>query len=470
MKRKQAYRRSYLQAISMQAEHKLVNFITMYELMIGIRNYKKAVLDASFFEKKAEKNLKQFVRYIYRIPFYRKRFRACGLKKSDIQKPEDLKKLPVLTKEEYRQWIVRETKKNPAKYRHYLTKATSGSTGKPLKLYVKPKDTAFDVANNYRTIWIQGRNYPMFRGKVAEIQISDAGPHIERHSFVQKLGLFRTYKISVQEGYAKALQQFNRIKPDFIWGYKSEMLGMFQYAREHGIACHPVRCAASRGEQFDPAARRIIDEAFGRPSVFDVYGSEEVGLFAADRIDTPGHYMVWQDTHAVRVVDGVRNTDGSVTGQIAVTSYFHKAFPVVNYLLEDTVTLKTENHMQYITAIQGRCNDYVYGFSGKKYGGKVFWDLLNILVDCANIVRQHRIVQDRIGYLNWYIVLDRDCEAHREMVRTMIHKQEAELLNNDFAITILWKRFLRPDGNGKMRLLTCHVSQEVQFAGSVSRG
>ena len=175
------------------------NLFTLLMLIRGIWIYKMNIHFPGYMKNKQEKRIKKFVKYIYSIPFYRKRFDDYGLTVQDIQTAEDFDKLPYLSKEDLRNWIDKEVNDNPEKYSKRIINKTSGSTGIPIILYDTPLGWASDVANLYRAAMIQKKGYNPIWGKLAHIYTRSA---TEKHSIVQKLGLFRSYKISIQDIYS----------------------------------------------------------------------------------------------------------------------------------------------------------------------------------------------------------------------------------------------------------------------------
>ena len=88
--------------------------------------------DEELYRYKEEKFLKLFRRAITKSKFYKEFYRNAGIGINDIQSLEDIKKLPVLTKE-----MVRKNYKDILTVpRWKVTKAhTSGTTGTPLTLF-----------------------------------------------------------------------------------------------------------------------------------------------------------------------------------------------------------------------------------------------------------------------------------------------------------------------------------------------
>ena len=88
-----------------------VNLRTFSDLILLTRTCIIAEKKPAYWKRVQQKNIVDFVRYIYEIPFYRERFRQAGIGPDDIVTAEDFLKLPPLTRDEYRNWIEEEEKK-----------------------------------------------------------------------------------------------------------------------------------------------------------------------------------------------------------------------------------------------------------------------------------------------------------------------------------------------------------------------
>jgi hypothetical protein len=110
------------------------------------RNYYKSYLvqkeirklPLSEIKKIQWKRLKKLLDYAYENnEFYKEYFESVNLEPRDIQKPEDLLKLPITEKKNYRQHFDKIISKNLNK-KDYVITTTSGSTGEPFTHYMDP--------------------------------------------------------------------------------------------------------------------------------------------------------------------------------------------------------------------------------------------------------------------------------------------------------------------------------------------
>ncbi|TRZ79963.1 hypothetical protein D4R86_05100 [bacterium] len=82
-----------------------------------------------------EKRLRFVVRYAYDfVPFYHRKFRESGIFPGDIKNIVDLKKLPIITKDEFRSVSFSERVSREFVGEKLRILQTSGSTGRPLKI------------------------------------------------------------------------------------------------------------------------------------------------------------------------------------------------------------------------------------------------------------------------------------------------------------------------------------------------
>ncbi len=147
--------------MSLKSQNKHKKFLAWKVLVKRWRTLNLAIKDPHYWVVAQNKEIRDFVEYIYQIPFYRKRFDEAGVKPAAIKVREDFKKLPPLTKEEYRAWILEETL-DKSKVKDWMYRQTTGSSGTPLDLYSLPTDRAAEIANLSRCALIQQKGFNPF--------------------------------------------------------------------------------------------------------------------------------------------------------------------------------------------------------------------------------------------------------------------------------------------------------------------
>ena len=432
---------------------KLLNLYVFKDLIKRKKTLKRAVKDPTYWITAQNKEIADFVKYIYKIPFYRKRFDEAGIGPDDIKTGEDFKKLPPLTKEEYRAWLLEETKDKNA-YKDWMHRQTTGSSGTPLDLYSLPTDRAAEIANLFRCALLQDKGYNPFTGRIFSTMVPK--PKAKKKI---SIGPTNIQKSSISEP-DELVEAYNDARPDFYYGNKTAVLMIAQYALEHNIKLHTPKCVGSISEALDDNARRMINRAYGPGRLFDIYGCAEVGNFAVDRASEPGKHLIWNDTHVANLYNkkAVEGQDNAYTGQLMLTSLIHRGFPLVNYIVGDTVEITYEDGVPYITRILGRTNDVIKNADGSSFK----WMHINRIMFGITDITQFRIVQKTYTDITFVLASQDMSDERKAEIEDTITKRAREIFGEDMNkkaknITFEWHDRIPPDPTGKIRILVSEV-------------
>ena len=185
-----------------------------------------------------EKRVRALVKRAYEVPFYRERFERAGIRPEDIRTGEDLVKLPMLTKDELREWMSEESRKE--KYKNWIADTTSGSTGKPLTILFSPREKAYMKANWMRVMMCTGYN-PFFGKTMSRINAHDENAG-GRDTFLQRFGILRRKYVDQYAPEAEVIDAINEYKPDWLYMNKTEMMRLVLYSSRTGKKIfHPFR-------------------------------------------------------------------------------------------------------------------------------------------------------------------------------------------------------------------------------------
>ena len=440
--------------MSIEFEFKHKKLMAWLQVLKVWRTLNRAKKNPHYWVEVQNKCIPEFVEYIYTIPFYKKRFEEVGLKPTDINKREDFTKLPPLTKEEYREWLLEETK-DKSKFKYWMHRQTTGSSGTPLDLYSLPGDRAAEIANLSRCALLQGKGFSPFFSRLFSTMTPKVGEAKNKWWSFPYAG-----KMSSIASPEELVKGYNEARPDFYHGNKTAVLAIAQYALEHDIPLHRAKCVASISEPLYDTDRETMNRAYGNDVVFDIYGCAETGSFAADTWKTPGKHTIWNDTHVVNLycpekVDGKNNV---YSGQLMITSLIHRGFPLVNYLVGDTIELTIEDEVPYITKILGRTNDVI-----KNVDGTLFkWMHINRIMFGLTDIAQFRIIQKDLTELLFVLAACGMSENRKKEVEKQIKEKAVEYFGQDMnstgkIIRFEWCDRIPPDPTGKIRVLISEV-------------
>jgi len=274
-------------------------------------------------------DLKRVINYAYdNVPFWRTKFKECGLKASDVGTLSDLNKLPIVRKDDIKRNVSQmiSTKFDKERLRKIVT---SGSTGRPLTFYISSTEDEFRKARHLRANIVCGQK---FRDRWVVI----TSPH--RFEKIPRLPrLLRIYAmdaLSVFENPSKQLLLVEEMKPDVLEGYSSSLYLLAKEARKRGVETIRPRIMFSGAELIDDPSRHFIEEVFDA-TLYDQYATVEFERTAWQCPEKTGYHMD-ADALIMQFVDknGEEVSEGE-RGEIVCTSLFNYAMPLIRYAVGD---------------------------------------------------------------------------------------------------------------------------------------
>ncbi len=240
--------------------------------------------------------LQQILRHAYKnVHYYRKIFDERGLKPDEIEQPNDLRKLPILTRDDVRQYFRELQATNMGQYEPYL-RHTGGSTGTPLEFY---NDKVFRWEESLLVArfrhWMQlGFEHPksvVMRNKTDFSPVDEGvAPHQQLDNSLY-LSAFHL-KGDKLDDYISRIRAF---RPRLIWSYPSALYVLAEHMRENGappIAC--LKAISTSAETLFPHFRKTM------ASCWSAQACRIRGSFANSRsimvippITTPRTCLAW---------------------------------------------------------------------------------------------------------------------------------------------------------------------------------
>lgn len=354
-------------------------------LVVENATFKRTFLELNKFEhlSAAEQNQKQFkllkdtLIYAYEhVPYYKKLFNQVNFDPFRMQKAEELKKLPLLTKDmaiEAKEQMYSDENIN------YFESLTGGSSGRSLKVLLDKdsiyKERAF--INQYlakfgfnpkksRTLAIMGHNkgedyyYSPLKNEMA-------------------VSPFRLFDESRFEMVWKAVEKF---QPDIISGYPSGIY-MFAQLMERYNKQRKFQLVDFFAENYTEEMKSYVEKIMQCRAVAN-YGHTERAVFAT--LYDKGYLF-----HKMYGYTEFLPTETEGEFQVVCTGFISRKMPLIRYVTDDVVRF-TEGEYAYI---QGHKTSEACLLS--KTGTKIFKGALTLHVNAFNKVRQYQYVQYEQG-------------------------------------------------------------------------
>jgi phenylacetate-CoA ligase len=288
--------------------------------------------------------------------FYRNLFDSISLNPRDIKNKNDLRKIPVVTKELIRNNFPDAlTNKSALKNLRYSKTATSGSTGRQL---------IYNITNEaYGLIFtagLRGWYWGGFKLGDTYIKISQN----KRHSILKKTqdlvnrGLVYSHEYN-DEGCKNFIDIFKKVKPEYLRSYPEPLIFLSNYIRKKDIELQLLKTIFTTGNILTTEARELIESTF-QTHILDSMSCEGSALF----FECPTHtcYHVSDEYAITEIIDDEGNeVKPGETGRVVTTDLWNLATPFIRYETKDYVTKGFKctcgRGLSTVTKIFGRDND-----------------------------------------------------------------------------------------------------------------
>lgn len=399
--------------------------------------------------------LKKMVHHAYeQVPYYTELFDKIGIKPKDIQTFDDLRKIPILTKE-----IARANQDklvaNKVIYAPINKGKTGGTTGVPLVVYSDTNNRSHTWASYYRWYnWI-GINKedaivslwgsktilkPSFKKKYLGLMVD----------WIQNNRTINTYSIN-EETLPDLYDQIQKYNPVLIKGYLSAIILLGKYMQENKLPPNKgLSALSSTTETLLPMYRDFVQKVFKVP-IYDQYGCGEVSAISYECQNHKGLHINEEHVH----VESLNENNKAVldeTGRLVVTSLDNYAMPFIRYENGDMATLLTEKctcglNSALMKNIEGRTVDTITLKNGAKAHGVFFTSLLYEVGITTDIISRFQITQCASGAINFCI------ESKDVIDENLLQKLKTETLRFITDVHIIITSHIPNEPNGKFKYI-----------------
>ena len=311
--------------------------------------------------------LRLLINYVSQnVPYYKCLFKELGLKPGDIQRKEELIKLPILDKHTIKQnGIIQFTSSSISK-RDIIKSSSSGSTGEPLFYYRTRDSYSISIASSLRGwYWMGyrlGDKYIKLSQNPRNFFFKRVQDNISRNNYLATNPL-------IDSNLNFILKEIERYQPKIIRCYPDPLLFLARYKQEHPEFIYKPLAITTTGNTLHKETRSEIESAF-ECKVFDAYSCEG----NSSVFECPSHtcYHSAEEYGISEVIDENGEPITSGIGRLISTDLWNLAHPFIRYDTQDIVEVDSEpcicgrQHLK-ILRILGRDNDIIETETGRKF-------------------------------------------------------------------------------------------------------
>lgn len=266
--------------------------------------------------------LKETLLHAYRhTSYYRQLFDKVGFRPDRFASFEDIKKIPLLTKDQIRENFdgLRADDRND----HYVGE-TGGSTGQPLKVLLGRDSIYREKAFIYH-FW-EKFGYDRDKSRIATFRGVDLKGKLSKVNPLYNEVLLNPFILSdanVQR-YVERIEQFGA---DLLHGYPSALSDLCRLMDKHHIRLsRPLKAVFLISEACSDQQRRLIEGVLGCRAV-SFYGHTERAVFA-EECSRDGNYRFDPYYGHTEIVE-------HENGNIVCTGFINPQFPLIRYAVDD---------------------------------------------------------------------------------------------------------------------------------------
>lgn len=401
-------------------------------------------------EQYQQRQLKALIQHAYStVPYYREIFKKNGLQPHDIRNIEDLKRLPLLTKEEIRTNFSRLLSTDYLSYRPILN-SSSGSTGKPLVYYQTIRGISILWAAGYRgwgwAGYEQGDKYVTLGGSSLLPSHMSIKKQI-RYFFERNMPLssFNMTPIQTQ----RYIEKISNFKPKYIRGYPSSLFILAKYIDQNKNASIHPDAVFTTAETLLNHQRELIEQTFGC-EVFDGYGCRDGSVSAMECHEHCGYHITAEQT-ILEFLDRDCGSHNELQNEIITTDLSNFSMPFIRYRTGDIGIPGEEScacgrGLPLIRKIEGRIINLVMRSDGALVSGLPLTDIFEeIQLEC-NAIQEYQIVQERDRSIFVNIVKGEEFSSIHE---ERISKEFRQYLGKDIELHFIYSSNIPATKAGK---------------------
>ena len=324
------------------------------------------------------------------VPLYRESMDEVGIKPSDIQSPDDLYKLPIVTKDILRSGYPEQTTRTTAQKTY--EECTSGSTGAPFCVREDPETTGWYRASFMLTLEWAG-------WRIGEPHFQTGITTNRKRWRRAKDWLLRCHYTSAYDLTDAALDQhlaaIEKKRISLLGGFPSSLYYLARRAAELGWN-QPIRSVVTWGDNLYSTYRKTIEETFNT-QVFDTYGCSE-GIQVSAQCEQGNYHVHNLDVVVEYLDDDNQPVPPGETGHLILTRLHPGPMPLIRYRIGDmgvsagSRVCDCGRGFELMNSIAGRDTDVIVTPAGNRLIVHFFTGILEHYQE----VESFQVVQDNL--------------------------------------------------------------------------
>ena len=409
--------------------------------------------DRSTIETLKNEAFLNLVKQVYNYShYYRDILSAHGYTLNDFKDISDIKKFPLLTKDNIKTFREKILSVN-IPYSDCITRNSGGTTGEPIKIEIDKQARLNDLYFYYRGLnWmgyspgqpmvkffggsLGGSNSPTLKNKIKK--------WVSNELFMPAFSLQKE----------NAIQYLDTIKAKgktHIQGYVSSIYTLATYAKELNYKGLQIKGAFTTAEQLPIEQAAFISEVFGC-DVKGFFGCAEVNCVGF-QTKMGGAYIVPDE---IVHIETIKNPETGMENSFLLTSLYNFRTPLIRYLNGDTGILEQGKKYTEIEELSGRSADMFVKNDGSFISSILATQTMQI-TGLTEKIKKYQLIQETPADITFcYEPFSNDLgDTERKHLINVFQKR----LGEEFRINLVKSADFVKSSSGKHRLMVNNVKK-----------
>jgi phenylacetate-CoA ligase len=409
-------------------------------------------MDRSKLVEHQNKNLARVVKYAYdHVPFYHQKLKEVGVKPSDVTTVKDLRKLPIIRKDEIKNNLGRIIS-DEFNINDLHKFSTSGSTGHPLRVFISDEEDDYRKAKHLTANILCGQ-----KPRDRYVTITSPSHFGEVPKLLRVIGLFDRAFVSVFDDVETQISTIEKIRPDVLAGYSSSLSLLAKEIERRGVKTIKPKFILGGAELIDDFSRQHIENVLDAP-FYDQYAIVELDRIAFQctaklqyHIDADSVIMEFLDENGEAVSTGEK-------GEVVCTSLFNRAMPFIRYFVGD-IGIPSDDEcscgitLPLMKMIEGRKDSLLILPDGRLLSPRTFTVAMNMFKSGTGSgeIDQFRVIQRKTDLFEIRVKTKSEAFDEKSMEQELVGhlKNVLNLTGNDVAFEIKFGDRIPLDATGK---------------------
>jgi phenylacetate-CoA ligase len=314
-----------------------------------------------------KEKLKRLIHESYiNIKFYHNFFQKNNLTPGDIIVPEDLRRLPVMTKDDYRVGFPEDFVNLNAPKHDLFPNSSSGSTGAPFKFYMTKLQRGNVAARFMRYYEWTGRRYGDLLVKIWGTLHPDLKTKIF-HKYFENIYVINAFDLT-EDNFISYYKKIKDKNVKLLEAYTSGAYAFAQLLKTNDLYLD-IPATILSGETLFEFQKKIIQTRFNT-EIYNRYGCREFGAIAQECSEHTGLHISQEDFIIEILDENLAPVEDGEIGNIYVTSLDNYSMPLIRYKIDDRGSFTNEicpcgRNLKMFGQVEGRVSDIIVSPSGK---------------------------------------------------------------------------------------------------------